>query len=92
MIIRLSFGEFTGEKYQYDPDFKGPKSRRSPTDVYWLVAFLVFTAIWLSFGISGKYSILLLFLFILHFANYQQSHSTFGISASWNEIASSFLY
>lgn len=50
----FSFDKYIGEKYQYDPDFKGPKTRRSPTDLYWLVGFLVFMTIWLSFGISGK--------------------------------------
>jgi len=39
-----------GEKYEYDPEFKGPKSRRSSTDVRWLVAFLAFSALWLTFA------------------------------------------
>ncbi|XP_031637217.1 CTL-like protein 2 [Contarinia nasturtii] len=40
-----------GEKYQYDPNFKGPTSRRSPTDVNWFVGFVVFTAIWITVGV-----------------------------------------
>lgn len=53
----VPFGENAGEKYEYDPDFKGPKSHRSPTDVFWLVAFLIFTTVWLTMGFCGEFSI-----------------------------------
>lgn len=52
----ILFGKNLGEKYEYDADFKGPKSRRTSTDRNWLVGFLVFTTVWLTLGAYGEFA------------------------------------
>lgn len=60
-IIRNCFYSPPGEAFVYDANFKGPSSsKRSQTDVSFLLIFGVVFIAWLSIGFSGKISIVCL--------------------------------